>query len=293
MNPSIPSRSRLLEAFTQTELVAVVAGIALILALGFPAVASTRSRSRQEVCADNLQALMRATKLYADDHRDEFPMVTHGGDAQAGSPINYANRSSSRPWATGWLDWTTSTHNTNTAFLVDPRHAVLGEYTRDARLYKCPADVFLYSIQKSRRWEGRVRSYSANLAVGRGNKTASDGLINAEKLFLRFSDIDRPSPSQLFVFIEETADSINDPAFSNSQTDRRWIDLPGAYHPTTETNRASNLAFADGHVENHAWSASVLGERVDFNFISPPVRTGDPDRAWLLDRSSYNPRAVR
>ena len=289
----MPSRSRLLEAFTRTELVAVVAGIALLVALGFPAVASTRSRSRQEVCADNLQALMRATKLYADDHRDEFPMVTHGGDAQAGPIIDYANRSSFRPWATGWLDWTTSRHNTNTAFLVDPRHAVLGGYTREARLYRCPADVFLHPTQRTRGWSERVRSYSANLAVGRGNKSPSDGLLSAEKLFIKFSDIDRPSPSQLFVFIEENPDSINDPAFSNSQTDRRWIDLPGAYHPTTETNRASNLAFADGHVENHAWSATVLGDRANFIFNPPAVRSGDPDRAWLLDRTSYHRNAVR
>lgn len=117
--------------------------------------------------------------------------------------------------------------------------------------------------------------------------------VGAEKLFLKFSDVDRPSPSQLFVFIEENADSLNDPALSNSQLDHRWIDLPGAYHPTTETNRASNLAFADGHVESHAWSESVLGERPDFNYSSPTVRSGNPDRAWLLDRTSYIRSAVR
>lgn len=293
MNPSIPSRSRLLEAFTRTELIAVVAGIALLVALGFPAVASTRSRSRQEVCADNLHALMRATKLYADDHRDEFPMVTHGGDAQAGPIIDYANRNSFRPWATGWLDWTTSRHNTNTAFLVDPKHAVLGGYTREARLYKCPADVFLHPTQRRLGWSERVRTYSANMTIGRGNKFPTDGLISAEKLFIKFSDIDRPSPSQLFVFIEEHPDSINDPVFSNSQTDRRWIDLPGAYHPTTGTNRASNLVFADGHVENHAWQSTVARFRNSFVYFPPPVGRGDPDWGWLLDRTSYNPRAVR
>jgi len=293
MKSSESSRSRTLNAFTRTELVAVLAGMSLLVALGFPAIGSTRTRSRQEVCGDNLNALIRATRLYAEDHRDEFPMVTHGGEAQAGAEIAFANRNAHRPWATGWLNWTTSSHNTNTAFLINPRYAVLADYTRDARLYKCPSDRLVNPVQRGLGWTGRARSYSANLAVGRGNKTQLDVMIDAEKLFIRFSDVDRPSPSQLFVFIEENSDSMNDPALGNGQRFRRWIDMPGAFHPTVGTNHASNVAFADGHVETHAWQSTVLRERINYLYSPPSIPRDDPDWGWLMDRTSFHPGAIR
>ena len=295
MNPSTSSHTESNAGFTRSDLLTVVAGTCVLAALALPAIGSTRSRSNQEVCSENFRALMRATQLYADDHRDEFPMVIHGGEAAAASVINYSLQSGSsyRPWATGWLTFDTSTQNTNIAFLVDSRYAVLANYTRDAKLYKCPSDTLMNPNQRRRGWTARVRTYSANIAVGRGNKAANDSLIKAEKLFAKLSDIDRPSPANLFVFLEEHPDSINDVAFSSSQTRRRWIDMPAAFHPTIGTNRTSNLVFADGHVENHAWDASVLQEKPDFTYFAPPIAAGDPDWSWLMDRMSYNAQPAR
>jgi len=293
MNATQLRSSSTTSGFTRSDLVAALAGTFVLAALALPAIGSSRNRSNQEVCSDNLRALMRATQLYAEDHRDEFPMVTHGGDAQAGLVINYASRSSNRPWVTGWLDWNTSQANTNTAYLVDSRYAVLGDYTRDPKLYKCPADTLLSGTQRARGWTGRSRSYSANAVIGRGNKAASDGTLNAEKLFFKLSDVDRPSPSQLYVFIEEHPDSINDGAILNSQLSLRWIDLPAPNHPTVGTNNASNVVFVDGHAENHAWEASALSDKPNTIFSPPNIRSGDPDWAWLMDRTSYNRNAVR
>lgn len=280
-------------AFGRTDLLATMAAVAVLLGLAVPALGRTDSRSRSQVCLDNLRSLIRATLVYAADHRDEFPMVTHGGDAQAGTQIDYASPRSLRPWATGWLSWGTEPANTNTAFLVSSRYAVLGDYTRDPALYKCPSDTFRSSLQRARGWKARVRSYSANLVVGGGNKSANDGLINAEKLFLRTTDVDRPTPSNLIIFLEEHPDSINDGAFVSNQGNRQWIDVPASNHPAGATNSAANFSFADGHVESHVWIDSVLREPVNFLYSSPPVRTGDPDFAWVLDRLSYNPRAAR
>ena len=295
MHSSTSSRTDSTAGFTRSDFLATVAGTCVLAGLALPAVSSTRNRSNQEVCSENLRALMRATQLYADDHRNEFPNVTHGGEGQAASEINYSVRSgtSYRPWATGWLTWSTSPHNTNTAYLVDSRYAVLADYTRDARLYKCPSDTQVGPTQQSRGWTARVRSYSANAAVGHGNKAPSDGMLQAEKLFVKFSDIDRPSPANLFVFVEENADSMNDAALHNAQRSRRWIDLPAAYHPTIGTNRSANLVFSDGHVENHVWEASVLQERPDFLFSPPSIAAGDPDWSWLMDRMSYNAQPAR
>lgn len=295
MNPSMPPRTEPTDGFTRSDLLAVVAGICLLAALALPAIGSTRSRSHQEVCSENLRALMRATQLYADDHRDEFPMVTHGGATQTPQEIDYSSRSlnSYRPWATGWMRWNTNPDTTNTTFLIDRRYAVLADYTRDARLYRCPSDTRLTPEQKLLGWTARARSYSASMAVGRGNKSSPQSDIGAEKVFVKFSDIDRPSPANLFVFLEENQDSLNDPNFANLQTTRRWIDLPAAFHPAAGTNRSANLVFADGHVENHAWEASVLREKPDFSYTPPPIAAGDPDWGWLMDRMSYAAQPAR
>ena len=52
-----------------------------------------------------------------------------------------------------------------------------------------------------------------------------------------------PNPSQIYVFLDEHPDTINDGFFMN-----RWGNLPASYH-----NGAANLSFADGHVEGHRW----------------------------------------
>lgn len=289
-SPSASTRDS--DAFSRSDLIAAVAATTVLAGLVLPVVGSTRYRTEQEVCRENLGALMRATQLYADDHRGEFPSVTHGSESQSAAVIDYS-RNSYRPWATGWQTWDLSQHNTNVAYLVDSRYAVLADYTRDAKLYRCPSDTLLHPTQQSRGWTSRARTYSANAAVGSGNKAPSDGILQAEKLFPKFSDIDRPTPSNLFVFLEEHPDSMNDAAFLGSQIDARWIDLPASFHPTVGTNRSANFVFADGHLETHTWAASVLAERPNFVFTSPLVRAGDPDRAWVMDRMSYNARAVR
>jgi prepilin-type processing-associated H-X9-DG protein len=268
----------------------VIAIIAILAGMLLPALGKAKSKAQGIMCMNNTKQLVLAVNMYAGDNRDEFPMVTHGGSAQAGGVINENSSSAERPWVTGWLDWGTSSHNTNTQFLTDRRYAVLAPYSANtAKIYKCPADIVVSSAQRGRGWAERARSISANGAIGRGNKTASDGLLGAEKLFITMADANRPSPSDLWIFLDENSDSINDGAFFNSQLDRRWIDMPAAYH-----NGAGGLSFVDGHSEIKRWRSSVLKERPrDFAYNPPSVPVGDVDWNWLLDRTAYNERRVR
>ncbi|HMO65847.1 MAG TPA: hypothetical protein PKE47_11620, partial [Verrucomicrobiota bacterium] len=121
-----------------------------------------------------------------------------------------------------------------------------------------------------------------NPAVARGNKGAADGLVNAERLFERTTDVVKPSPAQLWVFVDEHPDSINDGAFFNAQGSREWIDLPANYH-----NNAGGFAFADGHSEIHRWRGSVTRRPVQINdFARTVFPVGDPDFAWIIERTS-------
>lgn len=69
-------------------------------------------------------------------------------------------------------------------------------------------------------------------------------------MYNKESDITAPSPVNLFVFIDEHPESINDGSIViNPSTPTRWQDdLPASYH-----NGACGISFADGHSEVHAW----------------------------------------
>jgi len=141
----------------------VIAIIAILAGMLLPALARAKGKATGILCMNNTKQLMLANHMYQGDNNDKFPGAYHGG-FQPG--VNARER----PWVTGWLDWTTSSDNTNTIFLLDPRYAVLATYFANAKnIYKCPADKFVSPAQRARGWTERVRSVSGNIYVGEGN----------------------------------------------------------------------------------------------------------------------------
>ena len=106
--------------FTLIELLVVIAILSLLAAILFPVFAQARARARETSCVSNLRQIGLATLLYAQDYDDLFPL---GGD-----PIDL------QPG-----EWAGSPYETVVA-QMRPLPEVLNPYTKDKRIWDCPAD---------------------------------------------------------------------------------------------------------------------------------------------------------
>jgi prepilin-type processing-associated H-X9-DG protein len=92
------------------------------------------------------------------------------------------------------------------------------------------------------------------------------------------TDVRAPSPSMLWVLVDENASGLNDAAFAFSMGTATWYDAPGTYH-----NGGCGFAFADGHSELHQWlsrsekgnSGEDVVDAVDYQ-----------DWLWMRERTS-------
>ena|ERR1017187_9982035 len=259
--------------FTLLELLVVIAVIAILASLLLPALAKTKSRAQGVFCMNNTRQLAAGWLMYADDNDGRLPYNLVGNAARTN--LN---------WVYGILDWGPgNSDNTNTATLTG---SALGAYVgKVTTVYHCPSDNVLSSLQQSAGWRNRVRSYSMNASVGDAGEITKSGynINNPDYLqFFRLSSI--PRPSNIFVFLDEHPDSIDDGYFVNKAYYAEWFRLPGSYH-----NGAASLSFADGHSEIHRWQYASTKPP------SKPFAAGLPieiqsmeqgDFNWLLQRMS-------
>lgn len=228
-NNRFPSQKSGSAAFTFTELLVVIAVLAILMLVLAPAFASVKPNSKLMQCLDGKRQLALAWQMYASDNSDRLMTINS--------------------WVGGIVDWSSSPQNTNTVFLTDPGDALMGAYNSSAAVFKCPSDYYRNAANPGR----RIRSVSMNSGLT-GVLTVEGGGVQHHNYFSakKLSDLARPGPAMVYVFLDEHADSINDGQFTfnpgYAQGLEQWRDLPASYH-----DGACGMSFADGHAEMHAW----------------------------------------
>jgi prepilin-type N-terminal cleavage/methylation domain-containing protein/prepilin-type processing-associated H-X9-DG protein len=253
-------------AFTLIELLVVIAIIAILASLLLPALSAARQKAERIACLNNQRQLTLAWMMYSDDNAGRLPPNA----ALSGGATN--------SWVNGQMKWDFGfgppwAQNYDVTLLTG---SLLGPYSsRSTRIYKCPGD------KVNGKSGPRLRSISMNGMMG-GYSPGDAASINSPgfQLYLKLSDINKPNPSQAWVFIDEHADSINDGFFRvNMSNISAWQDIPASYH-----GGGGALSFADGHAETRNWSdTSIRNRPVSKTAYTPLSAIAKPttDLLWL------------
>jgi len=265
-------------ALTLIELLVVIAVVAIISSLLLPTLARAKAKGHTIICANNAKQLQMAWMLYALDNDDQ--LAYNLGSTEI---LQLRKRGIQVNWANSLLNWELDPDNTNVLLNTE---AALGNLVgHHERIFRCPSDRVVSAIQKQAGWFHRSRTYSMNAMVGDAGEFTTNGTnINnpSYRQFLKLSEF--RSIHQIFVFIEEHPDSINDGYFVNKGKQREWTDLPASFH-----NGGANLSFVDGHVETRRWLVPSTRVPARPDVAGLPFHLGDDEEAdfyWLMRRTS-------
>ncbi|HWY29968.1 MAG TPA: type II secretion system protein [Candidatus Acidoferrum sp.] len=265
-------------AFTLTELLVVLATLAIFAVLVLPGLAGPQPRSQVFQCLNNMRQLTLAWTMYAGDNNERLAINSDPHTASSGA--------SNPSWVTGTLDWTSGSYNTNRAYLINNKYSLFGNYiATSTNVFECPAANYVSPPERALGWYQRARSVAMDAAVGDGSKFTGFGW-SQWYVVKKTTDFNNPGPSQSWVFTDEHPDSIDDALlYTSSYPTTSFTEMPANYH-----DGAAAITFADGHAVMQKWTGSALPYRPVKYALQDQVAclVTDPDMVWL---AQHTPRS--
>jgi prepilin-type N-terminal cleavage/methylation domain-containing protein/prepilin-type processing-associated H-X9-DG protein len=228
--------------FTLIELLVVISIIAILAALLLPVLATAKAKALSVKCENNLMQLQKGWQIYCYDNHDVMPPNNVRGVGTNAGPGS---------WVQG-----------NAQVDVTPaniQRGVMYDYTGSVDLYRCPADKSTVGLSSS---VPKTRGYSSSWWLNGSwygsadTSTCPEDKVKVSQLTAKTQQAQLTwSPlSQIFVFIEENEQSIDDGtlvvASDYYYPSNVWWDLPSDRH-----SQGCNLSFVDGHAERKRWKS--------------------------------------
>ncbi len=225
-------------AFTLIELLVVIAIIAILAAMLLPVLSSAKTKAQKIACLNNMKQLEMAWIMYNGENSGRIPTC------EPFDPTTFVINQNvwvrgvaailSPPGAFGQVDAGVLDCTNRNALALGTLFPYISVYG----VYRCPSDL------RNVNGVPYVRSYSMNNWMnGEPFADPANNLDTIHRLFKTESDIS--TPSQLYVFIDEDASTINDGMFVVYMNPAEGLqDQPARRHKT-----GYPLTFADGHAE--------------------------------------------
>lgn len=250
-------------AFTLIELLVVIAIIAILAAMLLPALSKSKQKAQGIRCLNNLKQLQLGWLMYTGDFNEMMPpnpsLATIGGNGIANA------------WVAGNVGVGSSTPDFTNLTLIQA--GLIFTYVKNTGSYVCPtAAPISKTVAGIKVTAVAVRHYSIEGRMG-GDVGTENVVLPQYPAYAKTTDVKTPGPTDAIVFVEESANTIDDGYFA-VQDAWFWQNSPSVRHALS-----SAFSFADGHAEMHRWR--TLTTEQSTSVYGNPKTSSNVDLVWL------------